>query len=341
MKKSLLLLCFLLLFGISLAACGGEQQASGGEEAEGNNEGEAGQPLDYPTKPVEIIVPYDAGGGQDIAARTFAKHLEEELGQRVIVSNVSGGGGVMGHTQIANAEPDGYTLGIIHTFTSVDQFTLAEIPYTEKDFKPVAMIAADPLVLVAKKDIGVDNFEDFIEYVKGKPGEVTIGMGGPWNGHDFFRHKLETETGVEFERMLFQGGAPALTAVAGGNADSATPFVAEALAQIEADTVVPLAVSSDERSPLLPDIPTVKEFGYEVTQYMWRGFAVPANTPQEIVDYLDEAFTNTFNNPQYQEDAEKAGISLSFKNHEEFTTYAEEEFEAYKSVVEELGIEPQ
>ncbi len=336
--KKLLFICSTLILAIVFTACGSQQQTADNENIE--NDSEANK-LDFPKKPIEIIVPYAVGGGQDIAARTFAKYLEEEIGQRVVVSNITGGGGVSGHTQIKDATPGGHTIGIIHTFTTIDQFTLEGIPYTEKDFIPIAMIAADPLVLVAKKDLGIDNFNDFIEYVRSKPGEVTIGMGGPWNGHDFFRHKLETEAGIQFERMMFQGGAPALNAVAGGNADSATPFVAEAIPQIEANTVVPLAVSSDERSPFLPDIPTVKENGLDVTQYMWRGFAVPAGTPEEIVNYLDDVFTKTFHNPKYQEEAEKAGLSLSFKNHEEFSTYYQEEFEFYKSVIEELGITPE
>ena len=360
-KKNKILIITLIFVSLSIfaAACGGSGGSSSGESpspgdsengnvSDGNvsnnsneqNDAEKSD-LDYPKKPVEIIVPYDAGGGQDIAARTFAKYLEENLGQRVIVQNVTGGGGVVGHTEIADADPDGYTIGIIHTFTAVDQFTLEGIPYTEKDFLPVAMIAADPHVLVAKQDLGIDNFNDFIDHVKSNPGAVTIGMGGPWNGHDFFRINLENATDTQFERVVFQGGAPALTAVAGGNIDSATPFVAEAMAQVDVGSVVPLAVTSDERSNLLPDVPTVKEMGYDVTQYMWRGFAVPAETPMEIVEYLEDAFTKTFENPEYQEEAEQAGISLSFKGHEEFQEYYSEEFEKYKSMIEEIGLEPQ
>ncbi len=337
-KKYIVYFVVFLLLVLGLAACTNASDANKETDKTENTEGVA---IDYPTKPIEIIVPYDAGGGQDIAARTFAKYLEETIGQRVIVSNVTGGGGVVGHTQLANAKPDGYTIGIIHTFTAVDQFTLKGIPYTEKDFLPVSMIAADPHVVVVNEKLGIDNLNDFVEYVRGRPGEVTIGLGGSWNGHDFFRINLEKAIGAEFERMPFQGGAPALTALAGGNVDSATPFVAEAMAQIDVGTLVPLAVTSDERSPLLPDVPTVKESGYDVTQYMWRGFAVPTDTPAEIVQFLSQAFEETFNNPEFQEDARKAGIEPSFKNHEEFKQYYDEEFASYRDLIKEIGLEPQ
>ncbi|MFZ7103891.1 MAG: Bug family tripartite tricarboxylate transporter substrate binding protein [Peptococcaceae bacterium] len=342
MKKRIsIFLIAIMVFGIFLVGCQKQDEQSPNGSTKEESPKQAETEISYPEKPVEIIVPYAAGGGQDIAARVAAKYLEKYLGQRIVVTNVTGGGGVVGHTQIAKAKPDGYTIGIIHTFTYIDQFTMKGIPYTEKDFVPVALCAADPHILVARKNLGVQNLQEFIDLAKSKPGQITMGMGGAWNGHDFFRIFLEKASGAEFKRMPFQGGAPALTAVAGENCDTSTPFVAEALAQLDVGSVVPLAVSSDERIDVVKDIPTVKESGFDVAQYMWRGFTVPPGTPQEIIDKLADVFEKTFNDPEWIADAQKAGLNPKYMGPEEFTQYYQDEFTKYSGVVEELGIKPQ
>jgi tripartite-type tricarboxylate transporter receptor subunit TctC len=294
----------------------------------------------YPTKPLEMIVAYPAGGGQDVNFRILAKHAEKYLGQRIVVLNKVGGGGVFGNTEIANSKPDGYTLGTIGTHTVTDDFTLKGLTYTYKSFVPVIHIAADPHVLVIKNSLNM-NFAQFIEHAKKNPLKVTMSMGGTWNSHDFFRAKLEKATGARFLRMPYQGGAPAVQAVAGGHIDSSTPFVVEAVPTVEGKLVRAIAVSGSERSPALPDLPSVKELGFPAAvQLMWRGVSVPPGTPEEIIQVLEGAFTKAYNDPEFQKDLKKVGGSPSYMSRKDFTKYIEDDHQRYAALAKELGIEP-
>jgi tripartite-type tricarboxylate transporter receptor subunit TctC len=294
----------------------------------------------YPDKTVEMIVSYPAGGGQDVCFRILAKHAEKYMGQKIVVINKVGGGGVIGNTEIARSKPDGYTLGSIGTHTVTDDYTLKNLPFTHKSFVPVVQVAADPHVLVIKNALNMD-FKKFIEHVKKNPLKVSMSMGGTWNSHDFFRAKLEKAAGVKFLRTPYQGGAPAVQAVAGGHIDCSTPFVSEALPTVEGKLVTPVAVSDHQRAPQLPQVPSIKELGYEAAvQLMWRGVSVPPGTPQEIINYLEGVFTKAYNDPEFQKDFKKAGGFPSFRNHRDFVQYFKEDSERYGSLAKELGIEP-
>ncbi|HSR11136.1 MAG TPA: tripartite tricarboxylate transporter substrate binding protein, partial [Thermodesulfobacteriota bacterium] len=201
----------------------------------------------YPEKTVEMIVAYPAGGGMDVAFRILAKHAEKHFGQKLVVLNKVGGGGVIGNTEIARSKPDGYTIGCIPANIASDEFTIKNLPYAIKDFIPVVQIAADPHVLVIKNALNMD-FKQFVEHVRKNPSKVTMSMGGTWNSHDFFRAKLEKALGIKFLRMPYQGGAPAVQAVAGGHIDSSTPHVSEVLPSVEGKLVNPIALSDVVRA---------------------------------------------------------------------------------------------
>jgi tripartite-type tricarboxylate transporter receptor subunit TctC len=295
--------------------------------------------LNYPTKTVEMVVAYPAGGGQDVAFRILAKHAEKFMGQKIVVINKVGGGGVIGNTEIARSKPDGYTIGTIPANIASDEFTIKGLPYSHKDFIPVVMIAADPHVLVIKNSLKMD-FKQFIEYVRKNPSKVSMSMGGTWNSHDFFRAKLEKAIGIKFLRTPYQGGAPALQAVAGGHINCSTPHVSEVLPSLEGKLVTPIALSNPDRAPQVPNVPTVREFGYDVIQLNWRGVTVPPGTPQEIIDYLEGVFTKAFNEPEFQNDLRQAGGFPIYRNQKDFTKYYNEEYERYKTLAKELGIEP-
>ncbi len=293
----------------------------------------------YPTKPIEMVVAFPAGGGQDATFRILAKYAEKHVGTRIVVLNKVGGGGVIGNTDIARSKPDGYTLGTISNNQVTDELTVKGVPYTYKDFVPVAQIAADPHVLVVKNALGMD-FKQFIEHVRKNPNKVAMSMGGTWTSHDFFRVKLEKAYGVKFLRMSYQGGAPALQAVAGGHVDSATPFIVEAMPSIEGKLVTSVAVSCAERAPTLPNVPSVKELGQDVTQYNFRGVSVPPGTPQEIIDFLEDAFAKAYKDPEFQSDLKKVGIFPFFRGHKDFVKYYQEEAARYAAIAKELAIEP-
>lgn len=294
----------------------------------------------YPVKPVEMIVSFAPGGGQDVACRIFAKYAEKYLGQRIAIVNKTGGGGVIGNTEILKSRPDGYTIGTWTNGLVTDEMVIKGVPYTYKDFLPLVHIGADPNVLSIKKSLKMD-FAQFIKHVKDNPGKVSIGMGGNWTAHDFFRVKLEKAAGIKFQRVPFQGGAPAVQAVAGETCDSSTPFVPEVLPMLDGKLVTPLAVSSTQRAAALPNLPTVKELGYDVVQYIWRGFSVPPKTSPEIVSFLEGVFKKTYDDPECRAALIKAGVTPIWKGHKEFVKYVEDEHADYLKLVKELGVAAQ
>lgn len=289
----------------------------------------------YPTKPVKVIVPYGAGGGADITIRLITKYLEKEIGQNVVVQNITGGSGTIGFSAIADATPDGYTFGYGDCNMSNGKLLFEGVTYDNTSFSPVCMFASDPHIIVVGKKSGIKNINELIEKAKAKPESISYGLGGAWSSHDFLRMNLENAAGIKFKRMVFQSGAAAVNAVAGGNCDVAVPFVSEALAQIQAGNVIPLAISSEKRFELTPDIPTIKESGFDFTHTMWRAIVGPAGIPEDILVYMDAALAKVFNNPEYQKEVLAAGSFRNYMPYAKFKTYFNESHENYRILITE------
>ncbi len=305
--------------------------------------GDAAKPANYPARPIEIIVPFAAGGGLDTAVRLVGKFAEKELGQRIVVSNKTGGGNIQGNMEGIKAKPDGYVIGAWGNGLVTDQLLVKGVPYTYKDVKPLCMFAEDPNVITVGKKFadanGIKTLKDLFEYAKKNPGKVTIGMGGNWTPHDFLRLKMEASADVKFNRMPFLGGAPALQSAAAGNCDVVVPFLPEILTMIDSGLVVPLAVAHPTRVAQLPDTPTTAEAGYpDLVQSIWRAFCVPKNTPDDIVAYLESVFAKTLKDPEFIEAAKKAGVNPSFKSSKELADFIEKEFQYFDKKTDEWGI---
>lgn len=304
---------------------------------------EIAKPGAYPAKPVEIIVPFAAGGGLDVVVRLIAKYAEPELGQRVVVSNKTGGGNVQGKHEGIRARPDGYVIGAWGSDLATDSLLIRGVPYTHKDVQPLCIFAKDPEVFtVGKKtaeERGWKTLKDVIDYAKANPGKVTMGMGGNWTPHDFLRLKTEAAAGVSFNRMPFAGGAPALQSAASGNCDLVVPFLAELLGLLDSGLVQPLAVAYDERVAQLPDVPSVKELGYPgMTQTIWRAFTLPKNTPPEIVAYLEAVFQKVVNDPAFLKEARALGVNPVFVGSKEMSDFVDKEYDYYAEKTKEWGI---
>ena len=325
MKKIVLVLLVLAVIAGSLFAGGG------------------GQAEKYPQKPIEIIVPYSVGGGQDIWARITVKYAEQYMppGTRFVVSNITAGGGIAGATVMANSRPDGYQVGSIVPFQLTDQFINKGTPYTEAHFYPLAFGSSDGNFLIANPKLGFKDATDYIAYEKANPGKLTFGVGGAYNSHDFFRWKIELAAGIKTNRLPFNGGAPTLAAVIGGHCDVASVSISEALAAMEAGQVVAIGISDAERSPLSPNVKTMVEQGINVVHSQWRCMTVPPETPQHIKDMLTEAFRKTFDNPQWKEECIKAGLNPINITGAAAVKFYNEDFLVYKNLVAELGIQAQ
>lgn len=292
------------------------------------------QKVSYPTKTIQLIVPYGAGGGADISIRLLTKYLEAELGQKIVVQNVSGGSGTIGFTQLAQAKADGYTLGYFSSTQSNDNLLFQGVQYDETSFTPISLYASDPHIIVASKKSGITNFDELIKKTKANPESITFGLGGAWTSHDFLRANLEKMADVKFKRMVFQGGAAAVTAVAGGNCDVAVPFVSEALAQIEAGNVVPIAITSRDRFSSTPSIPTVIESGFDFTHTMWRAIVGPKGLSDEVVKTIDAAMAKVLANPEYQKESLQAGTFSLYMDNNEFKKFYLDNHNLYKSLIE-------
>lgn len=338
MKKFLaLLLAMLMVF--SLVACSKETPPAADPAAPAEGEGDA---LDYPTKTIEIAVPYAAGGGQDVWSRITANYMIEHMGgnANIIVNNVTGGGGVVGATYIANSENNGYYLGSLVPWQLSDQFVQQGITYNENSFEIVGVGSFDCNYIVVSPNLGVSTWEEFAELVKSNDGEITMAMGGNWNVHDFLRLKVEAELDASFARMSYDGGATALAAVLSGDAMCASLAISEALSAIESGDVIPLCVTSEERTPLTPDVPSLSELGVDIVHGQWRGLSVPVGTDPAIKEYLAGVLDQVFADPEYIASCEEAGLAPVNYTGAAAEEYINNDFAALKEVVDNFGITP-
>lgn len=296
----------------------------------------------YPERPIQIIVPWDAGGGTDISARIFAAGLEKELGVPVNVVNRSGGSGVVGHAAIANAEPDGYTLGVgSPELAFLKTVGLADI--TPASFTLISRITVIPAGVTVKADAPWKTLGELLDAVrKEPPGTFTAsgsGQGGSW--HMAIAGLLASQ-GMETDRIKWipsRGGAPALKDLTAGGITMFTGSPIEGKALIEAGQVRALAVMGPTRSPVFPDVPTLKEtVGSDWTYENWFGFIGPKGLPPEIVKRLAEAGAKAHASAEVQDALKARGVQPLWDGPEAFATFAAEFEVKAAGILRRLGL---
>lgn len=347
MKRKLMALALAAALGSTmlLGGCGSsssqetEAPAKSEAEAEAEAPAEAAQETEKdasawtPDGPITVICPYGAGGGQDVAARLFAKYAEKYAGVKFVVDNQTGGSGTIGNTAIATAQPDGYTLGMFHNLSLYDQFLVDGVTYTEDSFIQLAIFCADSTVIVANKSLGVSSIAELVELAKEKPGEIT--WGGPeFSSQTYPRMNVENASGVTFGKMIFDGGANSLAAVAGGNCGVTSVFPSEYMAMSDNEDIVAIASTGEERLEILPDLETMIEQGVDATFYQWRSFVLPAGASDDIVAFYDDVFTQVMADEDFRQELADGGFNfLDVAGHEAATEYMEADFEANKDAI--------
>ncbi|WP_319518531.1 tripartite tricarboxylate transporter substrate binding protein [uncultured Martelella sp.] len=254
---------------------------------------------EYPEKPIEVIVGYSAGGGTDVMARTAAPFIEKYLGDgaSVVVKNVPGASGQIGVTEVAGADPDGYTLGTFNLPGMMARTIDRKADYDRDSFTYLANVVNDPNVIVTGKNSGFDTIDKLIAAAKQDPGAITVGMSSLGGDDHFALIKLEGLIDTEFTIVPFKGSAPARTALMGGHVAMGILNISE-VASFQ-DELNVLGVATEERSNFAPEIPTFKEQGVDLVNGAMRGFVAPAGLPDDVVAKLDGAFEQMADDPEF------------------------------------------
>lgn len=258
---------------------------------------------DYPSRPITIVVPQPPGGGTDIISRLVGARLSEQLKQTVVIENKTGAGTVVGTIAAANAAPDGYTLlAGLNANMAVNSSVYARLAYDPiKDFTAVGMMAEFPFVLVVSKDFPAKSVKELIEMAKAKPGEINAASAGNGSGQHLSLELFKLMTGTNITHVPYRGASPAYTDVISGRTPMFFDNLSSALGQIKSGNVRALAVTGKERSPSLPDVPTVAEAGVPGFQnYVWFGLWAPKKTPQAIIDRLHAEVKKAIADPEMQ-----------------------------------------
>ena len=296
---------------------------------------------DYPTRPVTMIVPFPPGGVADIVGRPLAAVMEKTLKQPVVVVNRTGAGGAVGMGAVAKSAPDGYTilmaLSSISVFPVADRINGRAPAYELKDFAPIALVTADPTVLVVRADGPYKTLKDFVAAAKASPGKINYSSAGVYSTLHVAMEIFADAAGVKLFHVPYQGGGPAVQALLGGQVEALASGPAAAIGQIKGGKMRALASWSTERLALLPEIPTFKEQGYDAQFYIWSGVFVPAATPAPVASRLREAVRQAATSPEFRLAMEKVSTPVSYLDAPEFQKYWDNDAARLKAVLEKMG----
>ena len=265
----------------------------------------AGAPAQsYPTKPVRIVVPYAPGGFVDILCRALNEPLSQVFRQQFIVDNKPGGNFLIAAEHVARSAPDGYTLLQVEEGSiSANPFLYTKLPYDpQKDFTPVAMLIFMNAILIVPADFPARNVREFVEYAKANPGKLNYYSVGSGSSPHLDMELFKRTAGIDLVQVPFKGGAPALVAMMAGQVQASIIGIPSPLPQIRAGKIRALAMGGPQRSPILPDVPTFDESGFQgFRAQVWFGIMAPAGTPRDIVSTLNAEINKALGNPEFRE----------------------------------------
>jgi tripartite-type tricarboxylate transporter receptor subunit TctC len=294
----------------------------------------------YPNHAIRLVVPFPAGGTTDILARAAAQKLTEALGQSVVVDNRPGAGGNIGAELVAKAAPDGYTLlmGTVGTH-AINPSLYAKMPYDHvKDFVPIVLVAGVPNVLVVNPSLPINSVADLIKLAKAKPGTINFASSGSGTSIHLSGELFKTMAGVDMTHVPYKGSAPALTDVMGGQVQIMFDNLPSSLALIKSGKLRAVAVTSLQRAPALPDVPTIAESGlpgFEASS--WFGILAPAGTPAPIVAKINAEVNKWLQSPEAKEQLLAQGAAAAGGSPEQFVAHIRAETDKWAKVVKASG----
>jgi len=300
----------------------------------------AASAADYPARPITLVVPYAAGGGNDVMARLVAEKMSRSLGQQIVIENKGGAGGSIATRQVAKAAPDGYTLGLGGTGTHAINPTLYQnVGYDpRKDFAPVGLIATSALVVLVNTQVEAKSVAELIALAQREPGKLNYASAGVGSGIHLGAELFAAMAGIKLTHIPYKGSSPALTDLIGGHVAIYFSSLPPAIALIKEGKVRALAVTGPQRSPLLPELPTVAEAalpGYEAVLHY--GIVAPAGTPRPIIDKLNAALTAALAQADVRERIVADGADLLSTTPEEYAADIDREETKWSKVVKVSG----
>ena len=295
----------------------------------------------FPTKPIQLVIPYQPGGPSDVAARIMSKKASEVLGQPVIVVNKPGGGAAIGIQSVLTAPPDGYSVIIAELSIVTLPLVTKNVGYSLKDFTVVNLLASAPLTLIVKREAPWQTMEDLVADAKKNPGKISYSTAGPGSISRFTGELFQMATGTKIAHVPMNGATPAVMAVLGGHVSMSFMGFQVIQSHIEAGTLRGLAVMYNKRHKTYPSIPTAAERGYpKLSAAVWTAAYVPVKTPPEVVKRLDEAFHTALQDKEVSQLCEKAGFVVENMRQQEAAKYVAEEERKWAEVAKVANITP-
>ncbi len=295
------------------------------------------QAHDYPSRPIELIVAYGAGGGTDVLARAFSEASRKHIGQSIIVTNKPGASGAIGLTDVLNANPDGYKLAMV-TAELATLPHIGVIKFTHEDFAAIAMLNADPAAITVKADAPWNTVEEFLAAARKAPGEFRVGNGGVGSTWHLAAAAVEDKTGVRFNHIPYAGAAPASLSLLGGHIEALAVSAAEVSVHVAAGKLKTLAIMADKRLKGFDNVPTLKERNIDVAISVWRGLCAPKSTPPDIIAVLKNLAVKTAAEPAFLEVMDKQHMGVVFGDEAAFKAVMVRDSTYFKNLITKLNI---
>ncbi|KJK24347.1 ABC transporter substrate-binding protein [Burkholderiaceae bacterium 16] len=296
----------------------------------------------YPTHPIQMVIPFPPGGATDVIGRLLAKKLGDRLGQTVVIDNRPGAGTIVGAGLVAKAAPDGYTLLVSSgtTFT-VNPAIHPKLPYDPlKSFEPIGLTGRTGLILLANRDVPVNNLKQLAAAVKAAPGKYSYGSFGTGTTAQFAGEMLLNDLGIKMLHVPYRGSSPAMTDLIGGQIPFSVDTVSAAVPQIRAGKVKAIAVTTAKRSSLLPDVPTVAESGYPATDMdTWLAVVAPRGLPPEVKARLEKALAETMADPDTRKKLLDNGFEPSYGTAADVTALITRELPRMRAIAQRANIQ--
>jgi tripartite-type tricarboxylate transporter receptor subunit TctC len=293
----------------------------------------------FPTKPVRIYVPYPPGGGVDILTRTLGDVVSRQWGQTVVVENRPGAGGVIASQALAQSPPDGYTLIMVASGHATNPFLYPKLPYdTFRDFTPISLLASSPNILLVRADSPFKSVADVIAQAKAKPGTLAFAHAGTGTSTQLAGELLKSLARIDLEPIPYKGGAPAINDLLGGQIPLSFNNGPESVGQLQAGTVRALAVTTAQRAPFLPDVPSIGETvpGYDTG--VWWGLLGPGNMPRDLVEKLSHDFVAALNTDSVKERLGKLGAAPIGSSPQAFDARIHADYDKWGPIIKAAGI---